>query len=435
MAPITLDMLRRRAEHNEGMVSTLEEVSLHQQDIEKIEALGQLCRHLKILYLQNNLIGKLENLHRLKEVEYLNVAVNNLQKIENLQRCESLTKLDMTVNFIPKAGLLTVESLQANYQLKELFLMGNPCTEWGPYREFVVATLDSLQKLDGQAITPSERIKAKQVYPEHRARLVRELEEEGVDVNAASFYDDARYVVDDYEEWEDEDGQKHDNRPWCPQTRLADARDLAEQRERDEEKKKKHHDDLMGIDPTKKPPRREGFDPIVPGERIYQKNEGGYKFTFLESEDGGEIILDLAVPKHMDTTLFDVDVQPSFVRILVKGKLTQLLLDEEVLPDKSRCERSKMTGHLCVRMPKAAGASAVLQSYQAEQKAQEEAAAAAAQQKKKLGGIARGELQGITGKGGNGLAPQLKEMRVTPQAQQTEVFGDDDDDDDEPPPL
>jgi hypothetical protein len=63
---ITEWLIRRRAEHNEGMVSTLEELALHQQNIGKIELLGQLCPKLKILYLQNNLIGKLENLHKLK---------------------------------------------------------------------------------------------------------------------------------------------------------------------------------------------------------------------------------------------------------------------------------------------------------------------------------------------------------------------------------
>ena len=59
----------QRAEHNEGILATLEEVSLHQQDIERIEALGQLCRHLKILYLQSNLISKLQDLHKLKVAE------------------------------------------------------------------------------------------------------------------------------------------------------------------------------------------------------------------------------------------------------------------------------------------------------------------------------------------------------------------------------
>jgi len=32
------------------------QVSLHQQDLIKIENLDVLCRHLKILYLQNNII-------------------------------------------------------------------------------------------------------------------------------------------------------------------------------------------------------------------------------------------------------------------------------------------------------------------------------------------------------------------------------------------
>jgi hypothetical protein len=33
----------QRAEHNEGMLATLEEVALHQQSIERIELLGHLC--------------------------------------------------------------------------------------------------------------------------------------------------------------------------------------------------------------------------------------------------------------------------------------------------------------------------------------------------------------------------------------------------------
>ena len=48
------------------MLSNLEEVALHQQNIERIEQLGQLCPKLKILYLQNNLISRIENLNKLK---------------------------------------------------------------------------------------------------------------------------------------------------------------------------------------------------------------------------------------------------------------------------------------------------------------------------------------------------------------------------------
>ena len=90
MVRITPDLLRKRAEHNEGQLSNLEEITLHQFDIEKIENLDIYCRHLKILYLQNNIIPRMENLNRLKELEYLNLALNNISKIENIQRCESL---------------------------------------------------------------------------------------------------------------------------------------------------------------------------------------------------------------------------------------------------------------------------------------------------------------------------------------------------------
>eukprot|EP00879_Flechtneria_rotunda_P030608 GHRR01033267.1.p1 GENE.GHRR01033267.1~~GHRR01033267.1.p1 ORF type:complete len:153 (+),score=52.22 GHRR01033267.1:318-776(+) len=147
MGRITEDLIRRRAEHNEYMLSNLEEVALHQQNIERIELVGQLCPKLKILYLQNNLISKIQNLHKLKDLQYLNLAVNNITKIQNLQRCESLQKLDLTINFIPKAGLLSVASLAGNHNLRELFLLGNPCTDWPGTRQYVVAQMPHLQKL------------------------------------------------------------------------------------------------------------------------------------------------------------------------------------------------------------------------------------------------------------------------------------------------
>jgi protein TilB len=91
MGRITEDLIRRRSEHNEGVMSTLEEISLHQFDLEKIENLDKYCRHLRILFLQNNIIEKIENLEKLKELDYLNIAVNNISVIEGLDQSESLT--------------------------------------------------------------------------------------------------------------------------------------------------------------------------------------------------------------------------------------------------------------------------------------------------------------------------------------------------------
>jgi len=56
---VTLEMVRKRAEHNEGEIRTLEELALHQERITRIENLDKWCRELKILLLQNNLIPKI----------------------------------------------------------------------------------------------------------------------------------------------------------------------------------------------------------------------------------------------------------------------------------------------------------------------------------------------------------------------------------------
>ena len=53
MPIITRELIRKRAEHNEGIISSLEEITLHQEELESInEVLGMSCRKIKILYLQ-----------------------------------------------------------------------------------------------------------------------------------------------------------------------------------------------------------------------------------------------------------------------------------------------------------------------------------------------------------------------------------------------
>ncbi|KAK9816967.1 hypothetical protein WJX72_007586 [[Myrmecia] bisecta] len=353
MGRITHDMLRKRAEHNEGILSTLEEVSLHQQDIQQIELLGQLCRHLKILYLQNNLISKLENLHRLKELEYLNVAVNNITKIQNLQRCESLTKLDLTVNFVDKAGLLSVASLRCNPLLCELYLLGNPCAEWQGYRPFVIATLPRLQRLDGQNIKPSERIAAIQLLPELDACLRAELRAQGVDPDqAAAAEDDSMTDLELLQETGHvgEDGELR--RPWTAATRLLEHREMEAANRQAEEKRcaeqQRRHPEAHA--PT--PLLRTDFPELQDGERVLQKNEGRWAFTLGETGDGRALRLEVALGRYLDPSLVKADVQARCVRLLVKGRLLQLALPQEVKPDSSTAQRSSMTGHLVLTMPK-----------------------------------------------------------------------------------
>ena len=165
MPVITRALIRKRAEHNEGIVSTLEEITLHQEELEGInEVLGMTCRKLKILYLQNNIISRMENLVHLKELRYLNLALNNVKRIEGLQNCEFLNKLDLTVNFIDVDELEdSINHLATRLELTDLYMMGNPSqTNWTGFNSFVIAKLPQLKNLDGTEITRSMHIQARQ---------------------------------------------------------------------------------------------------------------------------------------------------------------------------------------------------------------------------------------------------------------------------------
>uniref|UniRef100_A0A8B9SBR8 Leucine-rich repeat-containing protein 6 n=1 Tax=Apteryx owenii TaxID=8824 RepID=A0A8B9SBR8_APTOW len=370
---VTEDLVRRRAEHNNCEIFSLEEISLHQQEIEKLEYLDKWCRDLKILYLQNNLIPKIENVGKLKKLEYLNIALNNIERIENLEGCEDLKKLDLTANFIGE--LSSIEVLKYNIHLKELFLVGNPCTEFEGYRQYVVATLHQLKCLDSKEIERSERIRALQNYPEVKEKI-REQEKAYLLKRAREKEDAQRRVQERKDKKEKQMESKlgidspdllHDNEnhqterekqtweeavdeeerrfweeptPYTPESRLETHRYI--------EEKRRTKDNIRESKKKEKPPRT-----LVTAEgKALNVNEPKLHFSLEDDEGNNQFILDLAVYRHLDTSLLDVDVQPTYIRVLVKGKPFQLVLPEEVKPDSSSAKRSQTTGHLVVSMPK-----------------------------------------------------------------------------------
>uniref|UniRef100_A0A670YAZ4 Leucine-rich repeat-containing protein 6 n=1 Tax=Pseudonaja textilis TaxID=8673 RepID=A0A670YAZ4_PSETE len=300
---------RQRAEHNNCELFSLEEVSLHQQNIEKIEHLDKWCRNLKILYLQNNLISKIENVSRLKKLVYLNLALNNIEKFENLEGCEDLQKLDLTANFIGE--LSSVKILKNNIHLEELFLIGNPCTDFEGYRQFVVATLQQLRFLDCKEITRSERIQALQHYPELERKIYQQ---------------EQTYRLKREEEKKE-----------------AERRMLEKQKERKEKKKRQH----VGFEQQS---HTDIKTPIKPRKSICFLKKASLGFREQRSAK-----LNYLLPfssRHLDISFLNVDVQPTYVRVMVKEKAFQLVLPEEVKPDSSIAKRSQTTGHLVINMPK-----------------------------------------------------------------------------------
>lgn len=58
---VTVDLLRKKAEHHDKQLAPLKEISLHQESIEKIEYVQECCPKLQILLMQSNIISKIGN--------------------------------------------------------------------------------------------------------------------------------------------------------------------------------------------------------------------------------------------------------------------------------------------------------------------------------------------------------------------------------------
>jgi protein TilB len=78
---------------------------------------------------------------------------------------------------------------------------------------------------------------------------------------------------------------------------------------------------------------------------------GKWEYRLEESGDGRALLLDVAFGRFLDTSAIQADVQPTYVRLLAKGRLLQLHLPAEVAPDASVAQRSRVTGNLLVTMP------------------------------------------------------------------------------------
>eukprot|EP01052_Picozoa_sp_SAG31_P014564 SAG31_NODE_909_length_11079_cov_176.706102_8_plen_254_part_00 len=126
------------------------------------------------------------------------------------------------------------------------------------------------------------------------------------------------------------------------------AEKARKEREEQEEAQKASQFEGFGSKPNFKP-KTPGLD-RGPDGKVRQCNEGHYKFRVDERDD--VILVELKISKYLDTSLLEVDVHPDFVRITVKGKVTQLHLPQEVRTDTAFSQRSTTTGALLVTCPR-----------------------------------------------------------------------------------
>jgi len=85
---------------------------------------------------------------------------------------------------------------------------------------------------------------------------------------------------------------------------------------------------------------------------FFQNIEGKWKYAFNEENKPGHIQLDISIQKHLSSSLIDVDVHPTYISVVIKSKVLRLLLPTEVISEQSVAERSIVTGHLLVTIPK-----------------------------------------------------------------------------------
>lgn len=347
MPRITVDLLRRRAEHNEGCLSTLKEITLHQQDLEQIELVGDLCRQLEIVYLCNNYIPRIEGLKHLKWLKYLNLAVNNIKVIEGLEGCEALEKLDLTLNFI--GDMKDVRRLRANPFLEVLHLTGNPCTRTEGYRAYVVHTLPHLKELDGSEIIKSERIAARQDEDE-----IQEV----VDQEAVAFRESERIKQEMIAKGIDPFPPKYNEKGERLYGHSAEERlQMLREQQEVEEQKKKATEPLPGSISAIHQELHQKPKPLTPEEeiakfgRLLMRNEGRVPFHVQEEPGDDEVIITVKPGKFISTTLIDVKIEVNCVRVWIKGKLLQIPLQIEVSPDAATVQRATTTGELKITVP------------------------------------------------------------------------------------
>ena len=331
MGRITQELLRKRAEHNDGILSTLEEISLHQENIERIENLEFYCRHIKILYLQDNIIEKLENLDKLKELEYLNLAVNSITKIENLEKCESLNKLDLTMNFVDIEDLKeSCDCLSKVYSLREIYFTGNPCEKFKYCKLYVIGRCPQLVLYNGDEIKKSERIKAKEMME----TMEKELEKES-----------REHVI-----FKQNDPSQKDPNKYSVEYRRKLYKDLENEKLENERKRKEESSKGSLWD---EPTIREVPPPVYKenGE-VRICNQGRYE-VFLDEDiyTTAMTTFRIKLPKFLDTSQIKVDLNPNYVRIDVKGKITQWRFDNDIIVEKATVQRSTTTGILEIKAP------------------------------------------------------------------------------------
>lgn len=133
------------------------------------------------------------------------------------------SKLDLTLNFIDLEDLEeSMDNLAWCENMYELYLTGNPCTHWEGYKDFVIAKVPTLKRLDGEDVNRSQKIQAQQKLKELEQEL-RQLVAENIEKKRL----------------EKESGNENPD-AYTKESRVAAYKEMQEKKEEEEKAKKQN---------------------------------------------------------------------------------------------------------------------------------------------------------------------------------------------------
>jgi hypothetical protein len=323
---VTLELIRKRSEDHEGLLSELTHLDLHQDHLESLGALlGRTCPNLTHLYLHNNIIDTLMKSEwtRLQNLQRLSLALNNLTVLQHLNCCcPKLQHLDVSFNFISLRNLqVSLECLQTLQQLQHLFLKGNPCErQWkeGIF-SYVATQLPQLQRFDDVETSPENRNE-----PRHEISTLQEELQHLIDKS-----DESTTIVG-------------------PDVRAAMSREwLALQQQRD-------GDPNTGSQAIKATNLPLSHQSVVARTRKQEEagerrncNEGDFRYGLKYEQS--RLVLQVMIPKPF--TDLDLDVRSTYVSLVANAQVLRLRLPHNIQPSKSEARRSQATGRLELILP------------------------------------------------------------------------------------
>mmetsp|Transcript_5806 Transcript_5806/g.22657 ORF Transcript_5806/g.22657 Transcript_5806/m.22657 type:complete len:242 (-) Transcript_5806:78-803(-) len=134
----------------------LHTLDLSSNELTEIRGLADLP--LEELYLDNNKIGKLENLGTLQNLRVLSIRDNEIAELSHAQLLSSLVAFDVRGNSISRMRQL--EHLLNLPFLSAAAFAENPISELDWYRHRVLVRLQRLVVLDDRPVTAEEKVRA-----------------------------------------------------------------------------------------------------------------------------------------------------------------------------------------------------------------------------------------------------------------------------------